>query len=92
MPQIWLTYSEFAALMKCDPAEARQASIAAGLDRRKSRDGLTRVKLTQPLAEVFFDIVMRQFLEREMTASAARLRTVHEQMVRPFARAERLTG
>lgn len=92
MPQIWLTYSEFAALLNCDPAEVRKASIAAGLDRRKSRDGQTRVKLTQPLADAFLNSVMRQFLERNMEASATHLRAVREQMGKPFDRTERLAG
>ncbi len=91
MPQIWLTYREFAALINCEPVEARIASITTGLDRRKSRDGLTRVKLTEPLADAFLDIVMRQFLECEIGACANHLRSVHEQMAKPFPRTEPLT-
>ena len=92
VPQIWLTYREFAALMNCEPAEARQVSIAAGLDRRKSRDGQTRVKLTEPLADAFLDIVMRQLLERNMTANTDHLRAVHERMAKPHTRTARLAG
>ena len=51
MPQIWLTYDELAALMDCNPADARRAALAIRLDRRKSRDGQTRVKLTPSLAD-----------------------------------------
>jgi hypothetical protein len=82
VPQIWLTYSEFAAFMNCDPAEARKASIAARLDRRRSRDGQTRIKLSPPLTTVFLDTLMRQFLERQMTACASDLHALHEVMRR----------
>jgi hypothetical protein len=45
MPQIWMTYSEIAALLGCDADDARIQAILRSLDRKKSRDGLTRVKL-----------------------------------------------
>jgi hypothetical protein len=45
MPQIWMTYREIASLLGCEPDEARAEAIHRSLDRRKSRDGLTRVKL-----------------------------------------------
>jgi hypothetical protein len=45
MPQIWMTYREIADLLGCDPDEARAHAIHRSLDRKKSRDGLTRVKL-----------------------------------------------
>lgn len=80
VPQIWLTYSEFAALMNCDPVEARRVSIAAGLDRRKSRDGQTRIKLTQPLTEAFLDCILRQFLERQISGCAGELRIMRQRM------------
>jgi ribosomal protein L20 len=45
MPQIWMTYSEIAALLGCDADDARVQAMLRSLDRKKSRDGLTRVKL-----------------------------------------------
>jgi hypothetical protein len=84
VPQIWVTYSEFAALIDCDPTEARKASIAAGLHRRKSRDGETRVKLTSTLATTFLDMLVRQSLEWRMTACADDLRSAHELMQEQF--------
>jgi hypothetical protein len=45
MPQIWMTYREIAALLGCEPDEARIRVVQRSLDRKKSRDGLTRVKL-----------------------------------------------
>ncbi len=45
MPQIWMTYREIADLIGCEPDEARIQAVQRSLDRKKSRDGLTRVKL-----------------------------------------------
>jgi hypothetical protein len=80
VPQIWLTYDELAAWINCDRAEARMAAIAVGLDRRKSRDGQTRAKLTPSLAEAFLEGILRQYLEQEIAARAGDLRAMHERM------------
>lgn len=45
MPQIWMTYDEIADLIGSDANAARTQAMHRSLDRRKSRDGLTRVKL-----------------------------------------------
>ena len=45
MPQIWMTYGEIAALLGCTAEAVRAKAVARSLDRKKSRDGLTRVKL-----------------------------------------------
>jgi hypothetical protein len=45
MPQIWMTYDEIADLLGCDAEVARAMATHRSLDRRKSRDGLTRTKL-----------------------------------------------
>jgi ribosomal protein L20 len=45
MPQIWMTYGELAALLGCKTDEARIQAAQRSLDRKKSRDGFTRVKL-----------------------------------------------
>ena len=45
MPQIWMTYGEIAALLGCSAEAARAKAVARSLDRKRSRDGLTRVKL-----------------------------------------------
>ena len=80
MPQIWLTYDELAALMNCDAAGARGAATAIGLDRRKSRDGQTRAKLTPSLAAAFLQGIQRQGFEQEIAACAGDLRTMRERM------------
>ena len=51
MPQIWMTYLELAALLDCSVISAR--AYATSLDRKKSRDGLTRAKLDVELIARF---------------------------------------
>lgn len=46
MPQIWMTYNELGSLLDCEPAQARELAIAQNLDRKRSRDGNARVKLS----------------------------------------------
>jgi hypothetical protein len=57
MPQIWMTYGEIAGLLGCNADEARAQAIFRSLDRKKSRDGLTRVKLDLHWAAKFFAAV-----------------------------------
>ena len=45
MPQIWMTYGEIADLLGCTAEAARAQAMIRSLDRKSSRDGLTRVKL-----------------------------------------------
>jgi hypothetical protein len=80
--QIWLTYNELAALIDCDPAQARGAAAAIPLDRRKSRDGQTRVKLDSSLTKAFFDAALQQRVEQEIAACASDLRSMQEHMAR----------
>lgn len=90
MPQIWLTYDELAALMDCDPAEARGAAAAIRLDRRKSHDGQTRAKLTPSLTEAFLDGVLQQRLELEISTCAGDLLAMRERMAARSAAMPRL--
>jgi hypothetical protein len=53
VPQIWLSYGELGSLLQCRPEEARSLAIANGADRKKSRDGLSRVKLTATWMDLF---------------------------------------
>ena len=54
MPQIWMTYGEIADLLGCDQSQARAHAAACALDRKKSRDGFTRVKLDRHCMALFF--------------------------------------
>jgi hypothetical protein len=53
MPQVWLTYEELGNLLKCQSSEARRAVIEHEWPRRRSGDGVTRVKLSPALAHEF---------------------------------------
>ena len=80
VPQIWLTYDELATLMGCDQSEVRGAVSTIPLDRRKSRDGRTRVKLNYSLTEAFLDAALQQRVEQEIATCASDLRTIQERM------------
>lgn len=80
MPQIWLTYDELAEHFRGSGTEAREQVIAAGWDRRRSRDGLTRVKLPPATAIEYMRALARCF-EASVAGSAtdeqvAHLRTI----------------
>ncbi|TYO62858.1 hypothetical protein FXV83_30480 [Bradyrhizobium hipponense] len=78
MPQIWMTYDELATLSDCTPAEARMRAIHLSLDRRKSRDGATRVKLDLALTAKFFASV--RDADFDLDSAIGALRATHRQM------------
>jgi len=78
MPQIWMTYDELATLSGCTAAEARQQALQLSLDRRKSRDGNTRVKLNLALMARFFETVREA--EFDLDDAITALRDAHRQM------------
>ncbi|MBR1177935.1 hypothetical protein JQ617_28510 [Bradyrhizobium sp. KB893862 SZCCT0404] len=78
MPQIWMTYDELATLNGCTAAEARQQALQLSLDRRKSRDGNTRVKLTPALMDRFFETI--RGTDSALDDAVAALRETHRQM------------
>ncbi|UPJ60258.1 hypothetical protein [Bradyrhizobium sp. 192] len=78
MPQIWMTYDELGALCGCSALEARERAVHSSLDRRKSRDGATRVKLDQPLTARFFASV--RDADVDLDGAIAALQSTHRQM------------
>ena len=78
MPQIWMTYDELARLNGCSAAEARMQALHLSLDRRKSRDGNTRVKLDLALMARFFETIREA--EFGLDDAIAALRETHRQM------------
>ena len=78
MPQIWMTYDELATLSGCSAAEARMQAMHLSLDRRKSRDGNTRVKLNPALMNRFFETI--QDTDSVLDEAVAALRETHRQM------------
>ena len=71
MPQIWMTYSELAILLECDGNEARNRAVEQNLDRKKSRDGHTRVKLNLPLASLFITLACNEVLRTQTAGHSA---------------------
>jgi hypothetical protein len=78
MAQIWMTYDELAGLTGCTPAEARMRAIHFSLDRRKSRDGATRVKLDLALTAKFFASV--RDADFDLDGAIEALQATHRQM------------
>ena len=75
-----MTYDELGTLMDCDAARARTRVAALLLDRRRSRDGQTRVKLNNELTEILLDRLARQWANREIATCAADLFAMHGRM------------
>lgn len=80
MPQIWMTYREIADMLDCDEEMARTATIQRGLDRKRSRDGLTRVKLDPELTASFVAAIRNADVALDQAVRA--LREMHETMAR----------
>ncbi len=83
MPQIWMTYEELATLSGCTSAEARMRAIHLSLDRRKSRDGATRVKLDLALTAKFFASIREA--DFDLDGAIAALQSTHRQMAELLA-------
>jgi hypothetical protein len=73
-----MTYDELATLSGCSAAEARMQAMHLSLDRRKSRDGNTRVKLNLALMARFFETVREA--EFDLDDAITALRNAHRQM------------
>jgi hypothetical protein len=71
MPQIWMTYAELAAMLDCTMEQARERVHLDGLDRKLSRDGKKRAKLSTELIGLFIERL------RSIDGAVANLRQVH---------------
>ena len=80
MPQIWMTYHEIADMIGCDLETARSATIQRALDRKKSRDGMTRAKLDPELMGVFIAVIRNA--DPDMDLAVRELRNMHQAMLR----------
>ena len=83
-----MTYGEIAGLLDCDVDQARIHVAVRSLDRKKSRDGLTRVKLDQHGMALF--IARIRGADAELDRAILELRDVHREMARPVP--NRATG
>lgn len=82
MPQIWMTYRELATLCDISTDEARMQAQQLLLDRRRSRDGNTRVKLNAALIARFLETIRESDSQLDDAISA--LRETHQQMTGIF--------
>ncbi|MGY4606932.1 hypothetical protein ACVW16_005344 [Bradyrhizobium sp. USDA 4474] len=83
MPQIWMTYDELARLSGCTAAEARIRAIHLSLDRRKSRDGATRIKLDLALTAKFFASI--RDADSDLDCAIEALQNTYQQMAELLA-------
>ena len=78
MPQVWMTYDEIAALLGCDIQDVREKATQRALDRKKSRDGFTRVKLDLLWMARFFATVRET--DEGLDQAIRYLRALHGEM------------
>lgn len=83
MPQIWMTHGELAALLDCSVADARAHAIHLSLDRKRSRDGFTRVKLNMALTVAFVARIRES--DFDIDGAIEQLRKTHAEMSRTLA-------
>jgi hypothetical protein len=76
-----MTYYEMSDLIGGDALEARMYSIDKDLDRKKSRDGQTRVKLDLPLVTLFLAKV--RATDNALDEATRKLHEIHNDMARP---------
>lgn len=82
MPQIWMTYQELGMLCGYPAEDARWHAQQLLLDRRRSRDGLTRVKLNAELIALFLETIRES--DADLDAAIAALRDTHRRMSGAF--------
>lgn len=80
MPQIWMTYDEIAGLLGCSADAARAKAVYRSLDRKKSRDGLTRVKLDSDWTAHFVAAIREA--DPPLDEAIRGLQTIHGEMTR----------
>ncbi|MBR0694837.1 hypothetical protein [Bradyrhizobium lablabi] len=80
MPQIWMTYAEIGDMLGCDPKTARAATIQRSLDRKKSRDGMTRAKLDSELTARFIAAI--RSADTALDQAVNSLHAMHQMMSR----------
>jgi hypothetical protein len=76
MPQIWMTYEELAEMLDCTVTEARERGHLECLDRKISRDGKTRAKLSATMIDIFNERL--KTIDLGMDRAVEDLRHVHD--------------
>ncbi|WP_249148073.1 hypothetical protein [Bradyrhizobium jicamae] len=75
-----MTYQEIADMLGCDVEAARTTTIKRALDRKKSRDGMTRAKLDLELTARFVSTI--RDTDRTLDQAVHELRSLHQMMSR----------
>jgi hypothetical protein len=75
MPQIWMTYEELAGMLDCTVMEARERVHLERLDRKISRDGKKRAKLSVAMTGIFIKRIKTGALAMDQALDD--LRAVH---------------
>jgi hypothetical protein len=81
MPQIWMTYEELAGMLDCTVTEVREIARLERLDRKISRDGKKRAKLSIAMVGMFIERLKAG--EFVMNYAVDDLRRVHDLMREP---------
>jgi hypothetical protein len=76
-----MTYEELAGMLACTVMEAREIVHLEGLDRKISRDGKKRAKLSTTMVGMFIERL--KTVEFVMNYAVDDLRRVHNQMREP---------
>jgi hypothetical protein len=75
-----MTYGEIAGLLGCDVSQARAYAAIHSLDRKKSRDGLSRLKLDEHCTALF--IAKIRGADADLDRAILELRDVHNELAR----------
>ena len=75
MPQIWMTYEQLAEMLGCTVMEARARVQLECLDRKISRAGEKRAKLSVAMTDIFIEQIKTGALAMDQTVGD--LRTIH---------------
>jgi predicted transcriptional regulator len=86
MPQIWMTYDELAALVGCSRGDVKLRVNHLSLDRKKSRDGTTRVKLNLALTAKFYEMIKET--EYNLDVAIEELHQTYRQMAKMLEKHE----
>jgi hypothetical protein len=86
MPQIWMTYEELAGMLDCTVEAVRERVRLERLDRKISRDGKKRVKLSMAMVSIFIERL--KTIDSPIDLAVDDLRKVHGLMREPDASTE----
>ena len=90
MPQIWMTYEELAGMLDCTVMEARERIHLERLDRKISRDGKKRAKLSMAMTGIFIERL--RTIDHTIDRAVGDLRHVHDLLSERADQPRRLTS